>query len=47
MKTDGIQFSLGFMKSTPIWRFGSPRAFGAPGADGTIARRGGAQGVMN
>ena len=36
MKTDGIQFSLGFMKSTAIWRFGSPRAFGSPGAGGSL-----------
>ena len=36
MKADGIQFSLGFMKSTPIWRFGSGRSFGAPGAGGSL-----------
>ena len=36
MKTDGIQFSLGFMKSTPMWRFGSARSFGAPGAGGSL-----------
>ena len=36
MKADGIQFSLGFMKSTPIWRFGSARSFGAPGAGGSL-----------
>jgi CubicO group peptidase (beta-lactamase class C family) len=36
MKTDGIQFSLGFMKSTPIWPFGSARSFGSPGAGGAL-----------
>jgi len=36
MKADGIQFSLGFMKSTPIWRFGSARSFGSPGAGGSL-----------
>jgi len=35
MKTDGIQFSLGFMKSTPALRFGSSSAFGAPGPGGS------------
>ena len=32
-----VQFSLGFMKSTPIWPFGHPGAFGAPGG-GRLAR---------
>jgi CubicO group peptidase (beta-lactamase class C family) len=36
MKADGIEFSLGFMKSTPIWRFGSDRSFGSPGAGGSL-----------
>src|SRR5262249_7345807 len=36
MKTDGVQFSLGFMKSTPVWRFGGPRSFGAPGSGGSL-----------
>jgi hypothetical protein len=36
MKTDGIQFSLGFMKSTAIWPFGSPRSFGSPGSGGSL-----------
>ena len=36
MKADGIQFSLGFMKSTPIWPFGSSRSFGAPGSGGSL-----------
>jgi CubicO group peptidase (beta-lactamase class C family) len=37
MKTDGIRFSLGFMKPGPIWNFGSPSSFGAPGAGGSLA----------
>ena len=36
MKTDGVQFSLGFMKPGPIWNFGSPSSFGAPGAGGSL-----------
>ena len=36
MKADGIQFSLGFMKSTPVWPFGSARSFGSPGAGGSL-----------
>jgi CubicO group peptidase (beta-lactamase class C family) len=36
MKADGIQFSLGFMKSTPVWPFGGPRSFGSPGAGGSL-----------
>jgi CubicO group peptidase (beta-lactamase class C family) len=36
LKANGVQFSLGFMKSTPIWSFGSARAFGAPGAGGSL-----------
>jgi CubicO group peptidase (beta-lactamase class C family) len=36
MKADGIQFSLGFMKSTPIWPFGGASSFGAPGAGGSL-----------
>jgi CubicO group peptidase (beta-lactamase class C family) len=36
MKADGIQFSLGFMKSTPTWPFGSARSFGSPGAGGSL-----------
>jgi CubicO group peptidase (beta-lactamase class C family) len=31
-----VQFSLGFMKSCPTWSFGSPSAFGAPGAGGSL-----------
>ena len=36
MLSDGVQFSLGFMKSTPLIGFGSPLAFGAPGAGGAM-----------
>lgn len=36
MKADGMQFSLGFMKSTPAWPFGSARSFGSPGSGGAL-----------
>jgi CubicO group peptidase (beta-lactamase class C family) len=36
MRADGIQFSFGFMKSTPMWPFGSVRSFGSPGAGGSL-----------
>jgi CubicO group peptidase (beta-lactamase class C family) len=36
MKADGIQFSLGFMKSTPAFPFGGARSFGAPGSGGAL-----------
>jgi CubicO group peptidase (beta-lactamase class C family) len=36
MKTDGIQFSLGFMKPSAAWPFGGPRSFGSPGAGGSL-----------
>ena len=36
MKVDGVQFSLGFMKSTPTWPFGSARALGPPGSGGSL-----------
>jgi CubicO group peptidase (beta-lactamase class C family) len=36
MKADGIQFSLGFMKSTAAWPFGGARSFGSPGAGGSL-----------
>ena len=36
MKGDGAQYSLGFMKPTPVWPFGSTGSFGAPGAGGSL-----------
>ncbi|MFA5910804.1 MAG: serine hydrolase domain-containing protein [Vicinamibacterales bacterium] len=32
-----IEYSLGFMKTCPNWRFGHAGAFGAPGAGGSLA----------
>jgi CubicO group peptidase (beta-lactamase class C family) len=34
---DEVQFSLGFMKPSDVWRFGSASAFGSPGAGGSLA----------
>jgi CubicO group peptidase (beta-lactamase class C family) len=31
-----VQFSLGFMKSSPAWPFGSPNSYGAPGSGGSL-----------
>lgn len=36
LKADGVQYSLGFMKSTPVWPFGSAASFGAPGSGGSL-----------
>jgi CubicO group peptidase (beta-lactamase class C family) len=36
MKARGVQFSLGFMKSCPAFRFGSVSSFGSPGAGGAM-----------
>jgi CubicO group peptidase (beta-lactamase class C family) len=36
MKGDGVQFSLGFMKSNAVWPFGNATSFGAPGAGGSL-----------
>jgi CubicO group peptidase (beta-lactamase class C family) len=36
MKTNDVQFSLGFMKSTVQWPFGGASSFGAPGAGGSL-----------
>ena len=30
------QFSVGFMKSSPLWPFGNPGSFGSPGAGGSF-----------
>jgi CubicO group peptidase (beta-lactamase class C family) len=35
-KGDGVQFSLGFMKSSGVWPFGSPASFGSPGSGGSL-----------
>jgi len=31
-----VEFSLGFMKPNAVWHFGSPAAFGFPGAGGAM-----------
>jgi len=36
LKTSGVQFSLGFMKPSAVWRFGNPESFGSPGAGGSL-----------
>jgi len=36
MKSDGVRFSLGFMKHCPIWQFGDESAFGMPGTGGSL-----------
>ena len=36
MKSDDVRFSLGFMKSSREWPFGSENSFGAPGAGGSL-----------
>lgn len=36
MKAEGVQFSLGFMKPSAVWSFGSPSSFGAPGSGGAL-----------
>ena len=36
MKAHGVEFSLGFMKSCPAFRFGSASSYGSPGAGGAM-----------
>jgi CubicO group peptidase (beta-lactamase class C family) len=36
MKASDVRFSLGFMKPSPTWPFGSDSSFGAPGAGGSL-----------
>jgi CubicO group peptidase (beta-lactamase class C family) len=40
-----VRFSLGFMKSSPAWPFGSPDSFGAPGSGGSLGFADPAMGV--
>lgn len=40
-----VRFSLGFMKSSPTWPFGSPDSFGAPGSGGSLGFADPAMGV--
>ena len=36
MKARGVEFSLGFMKACPAFRFGSASSYGSPGAGGAM-----------
>jgi CubicO group peptidase (beta-lactamase class C family) len=36
LKVHGVQFSLGFMKPSLAWPFGSKSSFGSPGAGGSL-----------
>jgi CubicO group peptidase (beta-lactamase class C family) len=36
LKDNGVQFSLGFMKASPAWPFGSAGSFGSPGSGGSL-----------
>lgn len=36
MMSDGVRFSLGFMKHCPVWSFGSDGSFGHPGTGGSL-----------
>jgi CubicO group peptidase (beta-lactamase class C family) len=35
-KRDGVQFSLGFMKPSAVWPYGSAGSFGSPGSGGSL-----------
>lgn len=45
LKAEGWQFSLGFMKPSTVWPFGSPSSFGAPGSGGALGFADPANGV--
>jgi hypothetical protein len=36
MKGEGARFSLGFMKPSVVWPFGSASSFGSPGSGGSL-----------
>jgi len=36
LKGDGVQFSLGFMKSSAVWSFGGASSYGSPGSGGSL-----------
>jgi CubicO group peptidase (beta-lactamase class C family) len=36
MLADGVEFSLGFMKSNRVWNFGAEGSYGFPGAGGSL-----------
>jgi CubicO group peptidase (beta-lactamase class C family) len=36
MKAEGVRFSLGFMKPSTVWPFGSASSFGSPGSGGSL-----------
>lgn len=36
LKGDGVQFSLGFMKSSAAWPFGGVSSYGSPGSGGSL-----------